>query len=192
MSRVGKQPVAVPKGVEVAVSGRRISVKGPRGALAWEHHPLVAVKVDAGNVVVSRGKGDDSAAAKAQHGTTRALIRNMIVGVTAGYEKKLEIHGVGYDAEVKGKNLVLKLGFANTVERPIPDGLKVTAAAANVGGNRVVTVTVSGCDKQMVGEFASATRRLKPPEPYKQKGIRFADEVVRKKPGKAFAGGAPA
>lgn len=191
MSRVGKQPVVVPKGVDVSVSGCKVTVKGPRGVLTWEHKPLVTVKVEPGRVLVARHKDDDSSEAKALHGTTRALIRNMVIGTDQGYEKKLEIHGVGFDAEVKGKNLVLKLGFANAVERPIPDGLKVTAVAASIGGNRVVTVTCSGCDKQMVGEFAAATRALKPPEPYKQKGIRYSDEVVKKKAGKAFAGGAP-
>jgi large subunit ribosomal protein L6 len=192
MSRVGKQPVPLPKGVEVSVSGRKVTVKGPKGSLTWEHSAVITVKVDAGKVVVTRPAGDDSRTAKALHGTTRALVRNMVEGVLSGYEKKLEIHGVGYDAEVKGKNLVLKLGFANAVERPIPDGLKVTAVAASVGGNRVVTITINGCDKQMVGEFASATRALKPPEPYKQKGIRFSDEVVKKKAGKAFTSGATA
>jgi large subunit ribosomal protein L6 len=189
MSRIGKLPVAIPKGVDVALNGRTLTFKGPKGGpLTFIHHPLVTVKVekDKGQVVVTRV--DDSRAARAQHGTTRALIANNIKGVVDGYEKKLEIHGVGYDAELKGKTLVLKVGFANTIEKPVPDGLKVTVNAQNIQGNKVTFISVQGCDKQVVGEFAASTRAVRPPEPYKQKGIRYGDEAVRKKAGKAFAG----
>jgi large subunit ribosomal protein L6 len=191
MSRIGKLPVSYPKGVDVSVNGNVVSIKGPKAAapLTLTHHPLVSVKVekDKNQVVVSRV--DDSRQARAQHGTVRALINNMVKGAVEGYEKKLEIHGVGYDGELKGKSLVLKVGYANQITLPVPDALKVTAVAQSVQGNRVVYISVSGPDKQLVGQFAAAVRAVRPPEPYKQKGIRYADEAVRKKAGKAFAGG---
>jgi len=191
MSRIGKVPVALPKGVDASVSGNKISIKGPKAEkpLTWDFPAGIKVAVDksANQIVVTRtGEGRQD---RALHGLTRALINNMVKGVELGYEKKLEIHGVGYDAELKGKVLVLKVGFANPVERPIPDGVKVTVQAVSQGGNRIIHITIQGCDKQVVGEFAAGTRAVRPPEPYKQKGIRYNDETIRKKAGKAFAGG---
>jgi large subunit ribosomal protein L6 len=190
MSRIGKLPVAVPKGVDVAVAGGTVTIKGPKGTLTLKPHPHITVKFekDKGQVLVSRPADSIERQDKALHGLTRALINNMVKGVTDGYEKKLEIHGVGYEAELKGKSVILKVGFANTIERIVPDGLKVTVTSQSVQGNKITYITVQGPDKQLVGQFAAAVRQVRPPEPYKQKGIRYSDEVVRKKAGKAFAG----
>jgi len=178
MSRIGKQPVAVPGGVSVAVEGRCISVKGPKGELRWEHRPEIDVEVDeaAKQIVVTRR--DDARLARSFHGLTRALIQNMVVGVTDGYEKRLEIVGVGYLAAVAGDVLQLRVGYANEVHKKIPEGLTVTCPDQT-------HVVVAGCDKQMVGQFAAEVRAVRKPEPYKGKGIRYQGEYVKIKPGKA-------
>ena len=179
MSRIGKKPVDVPKGVKVAVNNRTISVEGPKGKLEWTHRPEVSVEAGDGRVCVSVDDGlVGDKRVRALWGTTRALINNMMVGVSTGYEKKLLIQGVGWTADVAGQTLKLNVGFANTVEVPIPAGVNVTVAKQ--------LITVSGADKQAVGQFAAATRGKRPPEPYNGKGIRYADEVVRKKEGKQF------
>ncbi len=179
MSRIGKKPVEVPKGVKVAVNGTTISVEGPKGKLEWTHRPEVNVQAEDGRVSVSV---DDSLVGdkrvRALWGTTRALINNMMTGVSKGYEKKLEIHGVGWTASVGGQTLKLNVGFANTVELPIPAGVNVAVEKQ--------LITVTGADKQAVGQFAAAVRSKRPPEPYNGKGIRYSDEVVRKKEGKQF------
>jgi large subunit ribosomal protein L6 len=182
MSRVGKKPVPIPKGVKVAVSGRKLSFEGPKGKLGFEHHPNAKVAVDgaANQVVVSRI--DDEKISRAVHGLTRALVANHIQGVAEGYVKDLEIQGVGYKAELRGKTMLLSLGFANQLLIKIKDGLAVKIDGS---GTRI---NIQGPDKQAVGQLASEIRRLRKPEPYKGKGVRYAGEVVRKKLGKQFAG----
>ncbi len=179
MSRIGKKPVSVPDKVKVRVAGRRIAVEGPLGKLDWEHHRDVSVAVDesAKQVVVSRC--DDQPESRALHGLTRALIQNMVVGVTEGYEKRLELHGVGYLAAVKGPVLQLRVGFANELQVPIRDGLDVTVPDQQ-------HIVIRGIDKQVVGQFAAEVRAMRKPEPYKGKGIRYLGEVVRRKQGKAM------
>jgi large subunit ribosomal protein L6 len=178
MSRIGNKPVPVPDGVKVAVQGRKVLVEGPKGKLEWEHRPELAVEVDSGgkSVVVKRLRQDRLA--RALHGLTRSLINNMVLGVKNGYEKKLEIVGVGYIAAVQGNKLQLRVGFANELEKVIPPTLQVTCPDQT-------HIVIRGCDKQQVGEFAAEVRALRKPEPYKGKGVRYDGEQVKIKPGKA-------
>jgi len=180
MSRIGKKPVPIPKNVKVSVSGRKISFDGPEGKLSFEHHGAAKVKVDGENVVVERI--DDEKLSRAIHGLTRALVANNIKGVGEGYVKDLEIQGVGYKAEMQGKTIALSLGFANQLKVQIPDGVAVKIEGA---GTRI---NIAGADKQAVGQLAAEIRRLRKPEPYKGKGVRYVGEVVKKKLGKQFAG----
>jgi len=180
MSRIGKKPVPIPDKVQVSVSDHTIQVEGPLGKLSWEFRPEVTVSVDAAAKEVRIARGDDSRTARALHGLTRALVRNMIEGVTKGYEKKLEIHGVGYIAAVQKGTLQLRVGFANEVQKPIPAGLQVTCPDQT-------HVLIKGIDKQQVGQFAAEVRAVRKPEPYKGKGIRYDGEVVRRKAGKTQA-----
>ncbi len=178
MSRIGKKPVALLDGVKVTVQGCMVSVEGPQGKLAWEHRPEVSVSVDdnAKQVIVSRKT--DERQARALHGLTRSLIQNMVEGVKKGYEKRLEIIGVGYVASMQGQVLSLRVGYANEIKKPIPVGLKVTCPDQT-------HVVVQGCDKQMVGQFAAEVRAVRKPEPYKGKGVRYQGEYVKIKPGKS-------
>ena len=176
MSRIGKKPVAIPSGVTVAVNDRTVQVEGPKGKLAWEHRPELKVEVDGDNVVVTRV--NEHRETRAYHGLTRSLIQNMVVGVTEGYERKLEIVGVGYVASIQGDTLNLRVGFANEIKQKIPQGLNVTCPDQT-------HVVVQGCDKQQVGQFAAEVRAVRKPEPYKGKGIRYQDEQVKIKPGKS-------
>jgi len=178
MSRIGKKPVPVGK-AKVAVNGQKVTADGPKGKLELTVHPLITVKLDGGNLVVNRP--NDEKQSKALHGLTRAMLANMIEGVTNGYKKSLEIQGVGYKAEQRGKNLVLSVGYANPVTLAVPGDVAVQLEGAN-------KIHVSGADKQAVGEFAAQIRKVRKPEPYKGKGIRYEGEVVKIKPGKAFAG----
>ncbi|MEM1012679.1 MAG: 50S ribosomal protein L6 [Planctomycetota bacterium] len=175
MSRLGKKPVAIAKGAKVSVDGQTVNVEGPKGKLSYTAQPAIEVKVDGEEVVVARR--DEQRQSKAFHGLTRALIANMIVGVTEGYKKELEVQGVGYSATLKGKKLELAVGFANKITRDIPDGLNVS-----VDGNTKIEVT--GIDKQQVGQFAAYVRAARKPEPYKGKGVRYLGEQVKIKPGK--------
>lgn len=176
MSRIGKKPVTITGGAKVAVQGRTINVEGPLGKLSWEHRPEVSVKIDGDQVIVERA--NDEREARALHGLTRALIDNMVEGVTKGFEKRLEIVGVGYLAAIKGDVLQLRVGFANEIHKKIPKGLKVTCPDQT-------HVVISGCDKQLVGQFAAEVRAARKPEPYKGKGIRYQGEHVKIKPGKS-------
>lgn len=176
MSRIGKKPVSIVEGVQVDVDNRMITVKGPKGTLQFEHRPEVSVSVDGPSVTVSRAS--DERNARELHGLTRALINNMILGVKNGYEKRLEIVGVGYLCAIQGKELQLRVGFANELKRPIPEGLTVTCPDQT-------HVVIQGCDKQKVGQFAAEIRALRKPEPYKGKGIRYQGEYVKIKAGKS-------
>ena len=179
MSRVGLVPVAVPTGVTVEISGNRCSVEGPNGVLSLHTTGNISVSVDGNQVVVTRG--DEVHRTKALHGLYRKLIANMVTGVSTGFRKVLVINGVGYRAEVKGSCLVLNLGYSNPIEYPIRDGVTVEAA----GGTRI---TISGADRQVVGQVAAEIRAFRPPEPYKGKGVRYENEFVRRKAGKAMVG----
>jgi len=178
MSRIGKKPVPV-GAAKVSVADRLVKVEGPKGKLEINVHPLISVKLEGKDLIVTRP--DDEKQSKALHGLTRALLANMVEGVTTGYKKTLEIQGVGYKAEQKGKNIVLSVGYANTITKPIPAGLTVTLEGTN-------KIHVTGADKQAVGQFASELRLVRKPEPYKGKGLRYEGEQVKIKPGKAFAG----
>jgi large subunit ribosomal protein L6 len=179
MSRIGKQPVPVPSNVKIGVAGKEITVEGPLGKLTWTLRPEVTAALDESgkNVVLAR-KGD-TRLARALHGLSRAIVANMVEGVTKGYEKKLEIVGVGYLAAVQNNKLQLRVGFANEVQLPIPKGLTVTCPDQT-------HVSIKGSDKQLVGQFAAEVRAVRKPEPYKGKGIRYDGEVVRRKAGKAM------
>jgi large subunit ribosomal protein L6 len=178
MSRIGRRPIAVPGGVTVECRGRQVSVKGPKGTLAEELPEVVQVQVEGGQVRFQR-KGEEKFA-KAAHGLARAMVANMVTGVTEGFARELEIHGVGYRAEVAGRTLRLTLGFSHPVEMEIPQGLQVSV-------KENTRVRIEGVDRHRVGQFAADVRGLRPPEPYKGKGIRYTDERVRRKVGKAGA-----
>jgi len=180
MSRIGKKPV--PAGnAKVSVQDRLVRVEGPKGKLELNVHPSITVKYDGEKKEVVVTRPNDEIPSKALHGLTRSLIANMVEGVTQGYRKALEIQGVGYKAEQRGKKLVLTVGYANPVALDIPGNVTVALEGAN-------KVVVSGADKQAVGEFAARVRKVRKPEPYKGKGIRYEGEQVKIKPGKAFAG----
>jgi len=178
MSRIGKKPIDVPGDVKIAIAGSKVTVEGPKGKLEREFRPEVSVKMDddSKQVVVS-ANGQDRVS-RSLHGLTRALVQNMVVGVKEGFEKKLEIVGVGYLAAISGKELQMRVGFANEIKKNIPDGLTVTCPDQN-------HIVVQGCDKQMVGQFAAEVRSARPPEPYKGKGVRYDGEYVKIKAGKA-------
>jgi large subunit ribosomal protein L6 len=178
MSRIGKKPIPVGK-AKIAIKEKHVIVEGPKGKLELDVHPLIRVASQDGNLVITRP--NDEKQSKALHGLTRALLANMIEGVTNGYKKTLEIQGVGFKAEQKGKNLVLSVGYANTISKTIPGDVTVQLEGAN-------KIHISGPDKQAVGQFAAEVRQVRKPEPYKGKGIRYEGEVVKLKAGKAFAG----
>ena len=177
MSRIGRSPIAVPAGVNITVdAGNVVTVKGPKGTLTQTFHPDMTIEVNDGVVHVLRP--DDEKAHKALHGLTRSLLNNMVVGVTEGYKKELEINGVGYRAAKQGKQLVLNIGYSHQVVFDEPEGITFDVPNPNA-------VVVSGPDKQQVGQIASEIRGKRPPEPYLGKGIKYADERIRRKSGKA-------
>lgn len=179
MSRVGNKPITLPAGVDVTIKDNAVTVKGPRGELRRTVHPQVAVAKEGAVLNVTRSSDENEA--RALHGLTRALLANMVTGVSDGYTRVLEIgaESVGYRAEMSGKNLVLYLGYSHPIEFPPPEGITFAADP------KTRTITVSGIDKELVGETAAQVRKLRPPEPYKGKGIRYQGEVIRRKAGKA-------
>lgn len=180
MSRIGKKPIAIPAGVDVQIDGALVTVKGPKGTLTQSVHPNMTVEKKDGSITVSRP--DDGKLNRSLHGLTRTLLNNMVIGATEGYKKELEVNGVGYRAELRGKDLVLKIGFSHDVVVPAEDGIAVEVPAPN-------KIIISGSDKQRVGQFAANVRGKRPPEPYKGKGVKYADERIRRKEGKAGKGG---
>ena len=179
MSRIGRAPIAIPAGVEIKVEDNNVvTVKGPKGTLTQQFNPNMAIAMENGHLTVSRP--NDNKENRALHGLTRALLHNMVVGVTDGYKKTLEVNGVGYRAAKEGNKLVLNIGYSHTVEVPEIDGITIEVPQPN-------QIVVSGCDKQKVGQFAAEIREKRPPEPYKGKGIKYADEVIRRKVGKTGA-----
>lgn len=177
MSRVGRLPIQVPAGVDIKIDGSYVKVKGPKGELEWTFSPDMTIKQDGGTIVIERPT--DQPTHRALHGTTRALINNMVVGVSKGFERILEIEGVGYRAELDGKNLIVNVGFSHPVIVEPPEGISFEVDM------KVRQIKVLGFDKQSVGQVAANIRKLRPPEPYKGKGIRYQGEYVRRKPGKA-------
>ena len=192
MSRIGKKPIAVPNGVKVEQKGCSIKVVGPKGTLQMECHPDIEVKVDTGsNQVMVINPQTEVRQKRALHGTARSLISNMITGVSKGFEKRMQIFGTGYNVKEQGGKLVLQVGFCHPVALAVPKGVKVEIKVPATRGNDVpAEFVLSGSDKQELGHFAAVVRKVRPPEPYKGKGIRYADEVVRRKVGKAFTSGA--
>ena len=183
MSRIGRMPVAIPKGVDVKLEGRTLKLKGPKGELTQTFHPNVTVTREDGNITVTRK--DDAQSTRALHGLTRALIANMVTGVTTGYQKDLEINGTGFRAIIQGKKLQMNLGFSHPIEIDPPAGITFAAETPQ-------KLRVSGIDKQAVGEMAAKIRGLRVPDPYKHKGVKYAGEYLRKKAGKAGKVGAKA
>ncbi len=182
MSRIGKQPVSLPGGVEASFSSGALTVKGPKGELTQGVDSAISVEVDGEKKEVRFSRNTDMPTHRALHGLYRALCQNMVVGVTQGYSRRLEVHGVGYQSVLQGDKLSLSLGFSNNIVLPVPKGLTV-----NCPNN--TTIDVTGIDKQLVGQFAARIRGSRPSEPYKGKGVRYAGEQIRRKAGKSMAGG---
>lgn len=179
MSRIGKAPIPVPQGVTVTIDGHDVKVKGPKGELKGSFRKEINLKQEEGKIVVERTSEDRMV--RSLHGLTRTLVANMVTGVTQGFQKNLDIVGVGYRAAVEGKNLVMQLGYSHPVEIPIPDGLTVTVT-------KNVNLSVAGADKQLLGDFCAYVRDRRPPEVYKGKGVKYSNEVIRRKAGKAAGG----
>ena len=179
MSRIGKKPIAIPAGVEVKVDGSKVTVKGPKGTLESTFNHEINIALEGNEIIVTRPTDDKNH--RALHGLTRTLIHNMVEGVTNGYSKTLEVNGVGYRAQKQGKNLVMNLGYSHQVIIPEIPGITIDVPTPN-------QVVISGADKQQVGQFAAEVREKRPPEPYKGKGIKYADEHIRRKEGKAGKG----
>jgi large subunit ribosomal protein L6 len=177
MSRVGRLPIEVPNGVELEVKGTSVRVKGPKGELSHTFPPVIGISLENNEVTITRNS--DEKFHKAMHGTARAVIQNMVVGVSQGFERILEIHGVGYRAEMQGKTLIINVGYSHSVEVEPVDGISFEVLDRNN------VIRVAGHDKQVVGQVAANIRKVRPPEPYKGKGIRYRGEYVRRKPGKA-------
>ena len=180
MSRIGRAPIPVPSGVKIAIEGAKVHVEGPKGKLSIVVPESLSIKADQQQLHVER-KGEDPSSTGALHGLYRALINNMVQGVVAGFSKELEIVGVGYRAQLQGKQISLSVGFSHPVVVEIPQGITVEVPKPTV-------VVIKGFDKQQVGQFAANLRRIAPPEPYKGKGIKYAGEVIRRKAGKAATG----
>ena len=190
MSRIGKKPVEIPAGVKIELNGDVIKVSGKLGSMQLNFHPLVQIKIENSQVLVEN-KEPQNRKGRQMHGTTRALIANMVEGVSKGFEKKMEIYGTGYNVKEQGKKLIFQVGYSHSAELPIPDGVKVVIDVPATRGNDVpAKFSLSSIDKAVLGKFASEIRKIQPPEPYKGKGIRYADEHVVRKEGKAFASGA--
>lgn len=182
MSRIGKQPVVLPSGVKARLGDGKLFVEGPKGKLELDYHKNMKVQLEDGAKAIRVERPDDERQNRALHGLTRSLIANMVEGVTKGFEKRLKIEGIGYQARMDKKTLVLTVGYANAIELEPPDGVAVELTDPT-------TIIVRGADKQKVGQFAAEVRRARPPEPYKGKGVRYENEQVRRKEGKSFTSG---
>ena len=191
MSRIGKKPIVIPQGVKVEQKERRVKVSGPLGSLELDCHPLIKVKIGSSDGKIMVENDQPNARQNRQlHGTMRALIANMITGVSKGFERKMKIYGTGYSIKQQGNKLIFQVGFCHPVEKMVPKDIKVSIEVAATRGNEVpAKFALSGVDKCALGQFAAEVRKIKPPEPYKGKGIRYADEHIKKKVGKAFASG---
>ncbi len=186
MSRVGKKPIPLPSGVTVTVKNRLVEVKGPKGTLSQEIPEGISVVIEGAEIQVHRR--DDSKPQRSFHGLVRSLVANMVTGLSEGFKRELDVIGIGYRAEVQGKNLVLNLGYSHPIEYPIPDGIQIKVERASKKiSNYIGTITVEGSNKQQVGQVASEIRGFRKPDAYKGKGIRYSDEVIRLKEGKKTA-----
>ena len=174
MSRIGKNPVKIPDGVKIELKGNLINVSGQKGSQSWTVHPNIKTLVEDDNILFERG--DNSALNRSLHGTTRQIVNNMVIGVSAGFKKELEIVGVGYQANMEGNRLKLQIGYSHDIYFDLPEGIKATADRT--------TITIEGIDKQLVGSVSSKIRSFRSPEPYKGKGIRYKDEYIKIKQGK--------
>ena len=179
MSRIGRKPINIPAGVTVTADANVVTVKGPKGTLTQSFHPNMTISVEGNEILVTRPNDDKEN--RSLHGLTRTLVHNMVVGVTEGFKKELDVNGVGYRVQKQGKNLVMNLGYSHQVIVPSIDGITIECPTPN-------KIVISGADKQAVGQFAAEVREKRPPEPYKGKGIRYTGEVVRHKEGKAGKG----
>jgi large subunit ribosomal protein L6 len=191
MSRIGKKPVFMPTGVKVEQKGLNLKVTGPLGTLEMNCHPAVKVQIDqTNNQIQVFNEQPQQRANKQLHGTMRALINNMVIGVSKGFERKMEIYGTGYSVKEQSGQLILQVGFSHPVKLQIPKELKVNIEVQATRGDDVpAKFTISGIDKQLIGQFSANIRKVRPPEPYKGKGIRYSNEYIRRKVGKAFASG---
>ncbi|MCK5564992.1 MAG: 50S ribosomal protein L6 [Planctomycetes bacterium] len=191
MSRIGKKPIEIPAGVKLEKSGALLKVSGSKGNLEMKCHPAIEIQIDeAAKQVVVTNPDENNREKKALHGTMRSLINNLVTGVSKGFEKKMQIFGTGYNIKEQGGKVVLNVGYCHPVELPVPKNVKVDIKTPATRGNDVPALfTLSGIDKHELGQFAANVRKVRPPEPYKGKGIRYADEVVKRKVGKAFASG---
>jgi len=189
MSRIGKKPIPIPDGVKVALDGQTVRVEGPQGKLAWTPRTEISVAIDANAKAVVVTRKDDARLSRSLHGLSRSLIANMIEGCLKGYSRSLELYGVGYGVVSQGNKFTLTCGYSHPVVFEVPAGLKMEVTTPQArGDSEPARFTIRGADKQAVGEFAAQLRRVRPPEPYKGKGVRYAGERVRRKVGKAFAG----
>lgn len=180
MSRIGKKPITIPAGVDVKIDGSKVTVKGPKGELSNTFNSAIGIAIEGTEIIVTRPS--DNKDHRSLHGLTRTLIANMVEGVTNGFTKELEVNGVGYRVQKQGTNLVMNLGYSHQVIMPEIKGISIEVPAPN-------KIIISGADKQMVGQFAAEVREKRPPEPYKGKGIKYANEYIRRKEGKAAKGG---
>ncbi|MGN0521492.1 MAG: 50S ribosomal protein L6 [Eubacterium sp.] len=176
MSRIGLKPITIPAGVDVNINANTVTVKGPNGTLSMDAHPNMDISVQGNEIIVSRP--NDEKENRSLHGLTRSLVANMVTGVTEGFKKNLEVNGVGYRVQLQGNTLVMNLGYSHQVTMEAPEGIKIECPSANA-------IIISGADKQKVGQFAAQVREKRPPEPYKGKGIKYAEEHIRRKEGKA-------
>ncbi|MCD6365410.1 MAG: 50S ribosomal protein L6 [Planctomycetes bacterium] len=189
MSRIGKMPITIPAGVTVTTSGRTVQVEGPKGKLSWTHREEIGVEIDKAEKIITVSRSGDDRMRRSLHGLTRSLIANMVEGCLNGYSKSLELYGVGYSVQLQGTRFTVNCGLSHPVSFDIAAGLNIEVTTPQARGDtEPARFTVFGADKQAVGELAAKIRHVRPPEPYKGKGIRYADEHVRRKVGKAFAG----
>lgn len=189
MSRIGKKPIVIPSGVKVEQHGQVVKATGPKGSLEVKCHAAIQVKVEGNQILVENTDTNDRFK-NAMHGTVRALLNNMIIGVTQGYQRDIQIYGTGYNVKEQGGKLILTVGYCNPAVLPIPKGIKVEIKVPATKGNEVPALfSILSVDKHLIGQFAANVRRVRPPEPYQGKGIRYADEHIVRKEGKAFASG---
>lgn len=189
MSRIGKQPIPIPDGVKVAIEGLTVSTEGPVGKLSWTHRPEMAVEIDEGSRTIVVTRKGESRLVRSLHGLTRSLIANMVEGCLKGFGKDMGVYGIGYGVQLQGGKFTLNCGLSHPVVFEVPAGLTVEVKTPQArGDNEPARFSIRGADKQAVGQFAARLRKMRPPEPYKGKGVRYAGEYVRRKIGKAFAG----
>ncbi len=189
MSRIGKKPIPIPDGIKVTISGLNVSVEGPKGKLSWTYRPEVSAQIDESTKQIVVERGSDDRMSRALHGLTRSLIANMVEGCHTGYVKSLELYGVGFGVQVQGNKFTMTCGYSHPIVMDVPAGVTVEIKTPQARGDTdPARFSISGADKQAVGEFAARIYKSRPPEPYKGKGVRYTGQYIRRKVGKAFAG----